>query len=153
VSINQFNMKALLDELIDQNREIAKNGQVIKYTFSGSEMIGTDQNMVRIIVTNLLSNAIKYSTEGRPIEVIAELNEELLKLTVIDKGIGIPEDEQENLFERFFRAKNAINLEGTGLGLNIVSKYLQLLEGSVSFKSVSNEGTTFFIEIPNQHTT
>lgn len=153
VSINQFNFKSLLDELIDQHREIMKNDQKISYNYSGTEMIGTDQNMLRIIITNILSNAIKYSPEGKLIEVTTELNEENLKLTVKDNGIGIPEDEQENLFERFFRAKNAINLEGTGLGLNIVSKYLQLLEGTVNFNSVPNEGTTFFIEIPNQHTT
>lgn len=153
VSINQFNMRSLLDELIDQHREIMKTDQEIAYHYTGAETIGTDQNMLRIIITNLLSNAIKYSQDGKLIEVTAELNEELLKLTIKDQGIGIPEDEQGNLFERFFRAKNAINLEGTGLGLNIVSKYLQLLEGTVNFKSVPNEGTTFFIEIPNQHTT
>ena len=72
-----------------------------------------------------------------------------LLFSVKDEGIGIPEDEQSGLFERFFRAKNAVNFEGTGLGLNIVSKYLQLLEGTINFESKPNEGTTFNIEIPN----
>lgn len=149
VSINEFNAKDLFKELVEQHQEIAKNGQLIYYDFQGDELLESDQNMLRIIISNLLSNAIKYSNDGRNIWVKVDLNQDFLKFSVKDEGIGIPEEEQEGLFERFFRAKNAINFEGTGLGLNIVSKYLQLLEGSITFDSKSNEGTTFKVEVPN----
>lgn len=149
VSINEFNAKELFQELIDQHQEIAKNEQQLIFNFNGNKWIESDQNMLRIIINNLLSNAIKYSGAKSNIWVDVNATSECLNFSVKDQGIGIPEDEQQNLFERFFRAKNAINLEGTGLGLNIVNKYLQLLEGSITFESKANEGTTFNIEVPN----
>ena len=67
---------------------------------------------------------------------------------VKDEGIGIPADEQKHLFERFFRAKNASNIQGTGLGLNIVQQYVHLLGGTINFVSEENVGSTFEITIP-----
>ena len=72
-----------------------------------------------------------------------------LKIVVADQGIGIPKEEQEHLFERFFRAKNVTNIQGTGLGLNIVAKYVESLNGSVEFKSELNVGTVFTITLPD----
>lgn len=149
VSINEFNAKELFKELVEQHQEITKTDQRIYYDYQGEELLESDQNMLRIIISNLFSNAIKYSNEGRNIWVKVNLTSDALTFSVKDEGIGIPEAEQSGLFERFFRAKNAINFEGTGLGLNIVSKYLQLLEGTIHFESKPNEGTTFNIEIPN----
>ena len=71
-------------------------------------------------------------------------------LEVCDEGIGIPQEDQKQLFERFFRAENAINIQGTGLGLNIVGKYLELLKGKITFESVEGEGTCFTISIPRE---
>lgn len=72
----------------------------------------------------------------------------MIELRVRDYGIGIPDKDQPHLFERFFRAKNAMNIEGTGLGLNIVKKYVELMHGSISFTSTLGEGTEFIIRIP-----
>jgi signal transduction histidine kinase len=69
-------------------------------------------------------------------------------LTVKDNGIGIPENEQKHLFERFYRANNAANIQGTGIGLNIIKKYIELLNGNITFTSKLNEGTTFTINLP-----
>ena len=153
VSMNEFNAHELFKELADQHQEIAKTGQQIQLTYSGDDLLESDQNMLRIIISNLLSNAIKYSGEKSLVKLNAELNSDALNFTVIDQGIGIPKDEQKNLFERFFRAKNAINVEGTGLGLNIVSKYIQLLDGTIRFESEVNTGSIFNIEIPNNRIT
>ena len=71
-----------------------------------------------------------------------------MKITVKDHGMGIPIDEQKNLFERFFRAKNALNIQGTGLGLNIVAKYVEILNGLITFESELNKGTIFYITLP-----
>ena len=103
-----------------------------------------------IMCSNLLSNAIKYSGEGKRIELRVRVTQKELVFSVTDRGIGIPYNDQENMFGRFFRAKNAANIQSTGLGLNIVSKYLNLLNGTITFENVPDEGTTFVIAIPNK---
>ena len=97
---------------------------------------------------NLISNASKFSPEGKEILVNSEVSDSKIILSVNDKGIGIPEDEQKNIFQKFYRAKNADNIQGTGLGLNIVERYVQLMGGSVHFISKLDQGSTFTIEIP-----
>ena len=82
------------------------------------------------------------------IELTIGVNKKAAKIKVKDNGIGIPMEEQKNLFGKFYRATNAINIQGTGLGLNIVKKYLELLEGNITFVSKPNKGTTFTIEFP-----
>jgi signal transduction histidine kinase len=67
---------------------------------------------------------------------------------VKDQGIGISAEDQEHLFERFFRAKNALNIQGTGLGLHIISKYLDLLKGRIVLQSIVDKGTEFIIHLP-----
>jgi signal transduction histidine kinase len=69
-------------------------------------------------------------------------------IKVKDEGIGIPEAEQKNLFDKFYRAKNTANIQGTGLGLNIVKRYVELLNGDITFVSRQNEGTTFTVGFP-----
>jgi len=69
-------------------------------------------------------------------------------IEIIDQGIGIPESEQKFLFERFFRASNVENIQGTGLGLNIVKRYVALLNGTIDFESRENKGTKFKIYLP-----
>ena len=106
----------------------------------------TDKKILSTILTNLLSNALKYSSA----RVNCELSKQngSLEITITDRGIGIPKEEQKHLFTRFFRAKNAEHIDGTGLGLSIVKKYVEILGGSISFKSVESEGTRFDIKLP-----
>jgi signal transduction histidine kinase len=99
----------------------------------------------------LLSNAIKYSGEGQPIECKVACSDGNLKIAIRDHGIGIPESEQQHLFTRFFRAHNVENIQGTGLGLNIVKGYVDLLGGQITFESVPDEGSTFRVMIPLNH--
>ena len=105
-----------------------------------------DKKMVRQILVNLLSNAIKYSEKGT-IEVNITKKSQILTLKVADEGIGIPLEDQKNMFSRFFRAGNSINIEGTGLGLNIVSKHVELLDGKIEFVSEEGVGTTFTVTL------
>lgn len=110
-----------------------------------------DKEIIRNILINLISNALKYS--GREAEVKVFLNEvdsHNLKILVIDQGIGIPKKEQNRLFTKFFRAKNVENIQGTGLGLNIVKRYVDLIKGEISFDSIEGEGTTFKVEFPKR---
>jgi len=83
------------------------------------------------------------------IDISADISENELTIVVKDHGIGISEEDKQHLFERFFRAKNAVNIQGTGLGLHIVIKYLALMNGTIEFESELEKGTSFIIHIPN----
>lgn len=107
-----------------------------------------DEKLLGLILNNLISNASKYSPEEGCIDFKILQKGESVALQISDKGIGIPLEEQKHLFSRFFRAKNAANIEGTGLGLNIAKRYIELMGGSIEFKSEINRGTTFSVELP-----
>lgn len=92
---------------------------------------------------NLISNAIKYSGEHTFIEFNTEISLDTCIITVSDNGIGIPDLDQKNLFQPFFRANNTGNIPGTGLGLNIVMRYASLMNGTVEFASEVNKGARF----------
>jgi PAS domain S-box-containing protein len=144
----EFDCRSFFHELISELQLLAKPGQFIQLHCNGDPQITLDRQLLRNILMNLISNAIKFSPEGKPIDIEAYRDPELLRFTVRDRGIGIPEDDQKHLFDRFFRGRNAANIQGTGLGLNIVLKYLELLNGSIRFESKLDEGTAFFVEIP-----
>ena len=93
------------------------------------------------ILINLLSNAAKFSGENKPIFIITHVGDGLLKFTIKDEGIGISKKDQEHLSEIFFRAANAMNIPGTGLGLHIVAKYVEMMNGGIEIKSELNKGT------------
>ncbi len=141
-----FNMPDFTKELIEEIQPTLKKGQKIIYIEKGDiKEVFLDQNTLRNIMLNLISNAIKYSPENSAIEVLTVSNKEGLEILVTDHGMGIPEDDQQHLFERFFRAKNATNVQGTGLGLNIVKRYIDLMGGEISFTTKENQGTTFTV--------
>lgn len=136
-------------EVIDEMQGLLKKGQALEHTEGVTVgKIYLDARLLKNILYNLLSNAIKYSPEESTIYCRSTRENGYLVLEVEDQGIGIPEADQQHLFTRFFRAANAINIQGTGLGLNIVNQYVKLMNGEVSFKSIEGEGTTFKIKIP-----
>lgn len=137
-----------LQNTVDGMMQIVKKDQVINLHHTGNDDIYVDISLLKNIIVNLCSNAIKFSPEGAIIHIDSILNESTLTVSVKDQGIGISAEDQQHLFERFFRAKNAANIQGTGLGLHIVGKYVELLNGSISLKSELDQGTTFTIQIP-----
>ncbi len=146
ISPDQFSNK--INELIQEMETVAKSGQKILLSNSVDVALSIDGHLVRNILINLLSNAIKFAGENSNILLGCSINNSSLEITVADTGIGISEEDQQHLFERFFRAKNANNIQGTGLGLHIVAKYLELLNGRIELKSKIDEGSTFTIFIP-----
>jgi signal transduction histidine kinase len=137
------------DDLLGEMDLIKKAGQTIDYQHTGKAMIHLDHHLLWSILTNLISNALKYSRVDSVIRVKSDLNDERLVINVDDSGIGIPADEHKNIFGRFFRARNATNIEGTGLGLHIAQKYVGLLNGKITFESNLDEGTKFTVILPN----
>jgi PAS domain S-box-containing protein len=148
-NVSEFLISEMVEEVILDVNGMLKNAQKIEYVKEGENFVCSDKQMIRNILLNLVSNAIKFSAEGKIIKIQTSVNDNTIQIQVIDQGIGIPKEEQENLFGRFFRAKNATNIQGTGLGLNIVGKYLELLNGEISFESELNIGSTFIVKIPN----
>ena len=109
-------------------------------------MVNLDITLVRNILINLISNAIKFSPDHSIIEVMTRFEAGIISLQVKDHGLGIPEDDMKHLFERFFRGTNVTNIQGTGLGLHIVSRYVELMGGTISVESQIEKGTTFTIK-------
>lgn len=145
-----FNLPEVLKAQYSQFQEMSKPGQKIKYQHIGVEkMVMLDKYLLRNIMNNLFSNAIKFSPENSTIELLSEINTDSIKFSIQDQGIGIPVSEQNKIFSRFYRAKNAFQYEdGTGLGLNIVKKYVELMKGNINFESIENIGTTFYVSFP-----
>jgi signal transduction histidine kinase len=149
VTYTETDIKAFFDEFLQEIGSIKKVKQKIHFTHEGIECtVMTDKFLLKNILTNLVSNAIEYSPHDAEIELAAELKKDTLKIRVTDQGIGIPENEQHQIFKRFYRGQNANNVEGTGLGLNIAKKYIRLLKGTIEFTSQLNKGTTFIAIIP-----
>lgn len=149
---SEFELTAVWKEVEEGVQGMLKKGQQLN--IKGLEQIpdlNTDRRILQNIFYNLLSNAIKYSGEGQPIDCKVERKNGDLKIAIQDYGIGIPESEQQHLFTRFFRAHNVENIQGTGLGLNIVKGYVDLLGGHITFESVPEQGSTFRVTIPLEH--
>ena len=144
----EFNLKLFTEEIIDEIKSILKFGQTINHNYNGEIIIFQDKKILKNIYLNLLSNAIKYSQEGKNIILNVEVTKKKAQIKIEDEGIGIPMEDQINLFTKFFRAGNALNIEGTGLGLNIVKRYVELIGGSINFNSKIEEGTTFIVQVP-----
>ncbi|MDZ4822228.1 MAG: PAS domain-containing sensor histidine kinase [Flavobacteriales bacterium] len=137
-----------IEEVVAELSAITKPGQQIRATHSGKNEIVADKQLLRNIIINLVSNAIKFSSEDAAIVVKSAVNMHGATVVVKDNGLGISEDDQRHLFERFYRGKNATNIQGTGLGLSIVLKYLELMDGTIECKSELEHGSEFIIFIP-----
>ena len=144
-----FDIVKFSEELLQDMNGLVKENQTIIYNHNGANtQVNLDIKFLKQILTNLLSNAIKFSDEGKQIDFTTETGDEKILIIVKDRGVGIDEKDQKRLFERFFRAQNVENIPGTGLGLNIIAKYIELMNGKIEFTSKLNEGTTFTITLP-----
>lgn len=145
-----FNIGDLITSLCTEMESIAKKGQQIIYKNSGVETVFLDPSLLRNVITNLLSNAIKFSPEGGIIELESRVTTHEIMVSVKDNGLGISREDQEHLFERFFRGTNVTNIQGTGLGLHIVGRYIEIMDGKIEFSSELEKGTEFIITFKHQ---
>lgn len=147
IEISEFNLYELIIEVKDELQLMLKDKQEI-HTDCSDYQLESDPHILKNILLNLVSNAIKYSHPDGKIKMAVNINSSV-KISVIDDGIGIPLKDQKQLFERFHRAENATNIQGTGLGLNIVKKYTELLNGQITFESKEDQGSKFTLILPN----
>ncbi|MCZ6694668.1 MAG: PAS domain S-box protein [Bacteroidetes bacterium] len=151
VSLNTsvFDLVVLGRESIEETQLGAKRGQkIVMISNKDRQEVLLDRNLTKNILNNLLSNAVKYSVEDKDSKLSFNFKDKWITIKVTDQGMGIPIEDQEHIFERFFRAQNATYIQGTGLGLNLVKKYVGMMKGSISFKSELNVGTVFTAKLP-----
>jgi PAS domain S-box-containing protein len=147
VRMADLDLPGLIEVLVQEMQLNVRKGQTVVYQHKGEKTIWLDASLLRHIVMNLVSNAIKFSPEGATIEVYSLVTDERVQLQVKDKGIGISQEDQAHLMERFFRGANATNVQGTGLGLHIVAKYAELMDGTINCQSELEKGSTFTVDL------
>jgi len=146
---SNFPLSKVVNEVIYDANMMLKEGHNIKYPENiDSIFIDFDEKILVLILTNLINNAIKYSAEDSTVYLSAKKDGDSLVLSVRDEGIGIPKSEQKYIFNRYFRAENALLIQGTGIGLNMAKTHLENLGGSITFKSSQYIGTEFIVTIP-----
>ena len=147
-----FNLSKIINEVVYNANMLLKRGQKINIPNNIDEFIlYQDEMFLELALTNLINNAVKYSPQNSDIDIEVKTNDKSLEFKIIDHGIGIPEKDHKFIFNRYFRAENALNSQGTGIGLNIVKSHLENLGGSIQFSSKENEGSTFTFELPITH--
>ena len=151
-ALSVFDILQFAEEITEEMQLVAKEKQQIIYQHTGIQSkVKLDIALLKNAVINLISNAIKYSGEDSFIEFNTVISEGNLTILIKDNGIGIPEGDHKHLFEAFFRAHNTGSIPGTGLGLHIVTRYIHLMQGTISFESKVNHGTTFTLSFPCSH--
>ena len=146
--LEEINLGELIADTLDEMKAIIKKDQFFELELRKDCNGFTDKKLFRNIIINLVSNAVKFSEEGAKIVIRGNVKDGLASISVIDQGIGISDNDKEHLFSSFFRAANATNIQGTGLGLHIVKRYVDLLGGKVSVESELHRGTTVNFTIP-----
>lgn len=151
-----FNPEHLkINELVnDSIEELRKNAELpVRLELKierGDDIVYTDKELLRQIISHLISNAGKFDPEGKPINVSVGRENNHINIIVSDQGIGIPQKDMELLFQPFHRGSNSDDFPGTGLGMSIVKRCVDLLKGSIHVTSQVNKGTTFEVKIPVQ---
>jgi PAS domain S-box-containing protein len=148
VKLDEFNLKEFIKSIINEMSVLLQVNQKIDFKYTGDQMFYSDSNILKHVVVNLLSNAIKFSPEKSVVSIAITIDSYGALMTITDQGIGIPKEDQIHLFERFFRASNVTNIQGTGLGLHIVGRYVHLLQGHITYSSELEKGSQFIIHLP-----
>ena len=144
VDISEF-----LETIINENKMLFNTEVNIHKSFNLQEREHyIDKNLIRYIIGNILNNAIKFTQQSNEIFFSVDDNSQNLIFIITDFGIGIPSGEQTYIFEPFYRASNAENIKGTGFGLSVVKRMIDLYNGKIFVKSQLNKGTSITIILP-----
>lgn len=148
VSPTEIDLVRFCAELVKEAQASTSRHEIVFSAEASVQRVQIDSTLFERIVANLLSNSIKYSPQGGTIHCNVQLESNSLTLQIVDQGIGIPSNEQSQLFQAFYRAQNASTIPGTGLGLAIVKRCVDLLGGQIAIESAIGSGTCFTVQIP-----
>lgn len=147
LNLEKFDFNQFCEDIIDEMNGLLKKGQhVVTKHQTDKLMVEMDKKLMKLILINLISNASKYSDDSKTVYCETKMVGQLFTISIIDEGMGIPEEDKKHMFDRFFRASNAMNIKGTGLGLHIVRRYTEMMNGELSFESELGKGSTFTVK-------
>lgn len=141
-------LKDVIDSEKDKMLDKYPGRDILVEELYGAKEVMVDERMIRYMMSNLLGNALKYSDNDKEVEIKLKYDEDGVFILVKDNGIGIPKQELHRIFQPFYRADNARNIEGTGVALSIIKEFVVMHQGDIQVESEENEGTTFIIRLP-----
>lgn len=145
------NLEDLCREAMEETSGIVYQNTRFDFRADGTlPAVTYDEKLLLLALTNVLINAVEYSAEGAPVEITLAITDSQAIIRVSDQGLGIPEAEQGQVFDLFFRASNVQSFNGHGLGLAVVQRVIDLHKGSVNIDSAPGRGTTVTIHLPLQ---
>lgn len=145
-----FDLKKFLLDIIDKNSELAVNKNItliVKIDELPTEFSG-DPKLLDHAFTNIISNAIKYSKNDTVVKILAKANDKKVLIRAVDQGIGIPKEDIKNIGQKFFRAKNTLEVAGTGIGIYLTKHFIELHQGKIMIESEVNIGTSVTVSLP-----
>lgn len=145
----EIDLTTFCNGVVDEINFNHQDDSNIEFSVQGTPTtVKLDESLLRQILTNLLSNAVKYSPGGSKVLFSLKWDSDRVVITITDRGIGIPADDQKRMFEPFHRARNVSDISGTGLGLSIAKRAVELHGGTIGFQSAEGVGTTFVVILP-----
>lgn len=148
LEVGACDLAAIVADACRRQQELSAFHNIVVSQEPMPRAIAADAKKLEQIFTNLLSNAVKYAPDNPRIEVRLSRLDGQAVVSVRDHGLGIPKDDLPRLFQRYFRARTATGIAGTGIGLNLVKRLVELHEGTVEVESVEGSGTTFTVRLP-----
>jgi signal transduction histidine kinase len=145
-----FNFKNLVNEIIEKNSTLAtgKNIKIICRIDEIDREFNGDSKLIDHSITNIVANAIKYSKNNSTVKILAKSNDKKVALRVIDEGIGIPQEDVSSIGKKFFRAKNASAVSGTGIGIYLTKHFVEMHGGEIVIESKIDVGTSVTVILP-----
>ncbi len=143
-----IDLNLFIPALIDELRVGGEESDRIQWHSKGSMIVQLDPRTLKAVLMNILANALKYSPTETQVELKSETSDSRVCFYISDHGIGIPEEDLKHIFERFYRAHNVMHIKGTGLGLNIVAKFVEVMNGTIEVQSQEQLGTTVTLCFP-----
>jgi signal transduction histidine kinase len=145
---SRVDLRWLLRDSCQLQRELTPDAQILEPVGAQELIVYGDSSLLGQLFCNLLSNAVKYSPEGARIEVAAAQEDAQIVVSIRDQGIGIPEEERERVFERYYRGSNTSGIGGSGVGLSLVRSIVELHKGTISLESSEGKGSCFTLRLP-----
>ncbi len=143
-----FDLKSLIEMLCDEQRGLSRDHLITCEVDPSLQNVYLDRKVVTLVLSNLIANAVKYTREEPNIKIKGTVEADEIIIAISDNGVGIPEDELEQIFDRFYRASTSEGIQGTGIGLSLVQELIQLHKGNVSVESTVGKGTSFEVRLP-----